>query len=440
MLIRELGIVYSHLLQDKQSMTYYQQSYIHFKKAGMLLAAHNSLNNIAITHSYNKDYQQAIDVFKTIITESNKDTPNDSMYIVYSGMAWAHLRKEDTNPDAAYQYLLMAKQYLQFTEKLDLKLKYYIDEAAILYRLERFDDVLTSIAEVETILSKHQEGSLIKKQNYIYLMELKAGVYHKQSHFQQAYEIQSRVIALTDNLYENEDNRSIEQVRLRLEAEQADKKNEMLQKQQLRYEANLREVKLENEEQHFYLIISALVALAFAWVLVKLIQSQHKLKIVSNIDALTGVANRRSLMKKSYEAFKSSKSKKIDLSILMIDIDHFKGINESLGHSSGDKVLAQVGTLGVNIMRKSDIFGRVGSKQFMVCLPKTSLQSALEISERIRLCISDYPWQLDNVVTVSVSIGVVTLQDDSDLISLIKRADEQLYQAKASGKNKVCGP
>jgi diguanylate cyclase (GGDEF)-like protein len=435
----ELGIAYSYLLQDKQSMSYYQQSYSHFKKAGMLLAAHNSLNNIAITHIYNKNYQQAIDVFKTIITESNKDTPSDSMYMVYSGMAWAHLRKEEANPDAAYQYLLMAKQYLKFTEKVNFKLKYYIDEAGILYKLDRFNDVLTSIAEVERILSKHPDDSLIKKKNHIYLMRLKASVYNKQAHFKQAYETQSIVIALTDKLYENEDNRSIEQVRLRLEAEQADKKNEVLQKQQLRYEANLRDVKSENEEQRLYLIISALVALAFAWVLIKLIQSQHKLKIASNIDTLTGVANRRSLLKKSSEAFKLSKAKNIDLSILMIDIDHFKDINDNLGHSLSDKVLAKVGELGIKTMRKSDILGRFGSKEFMVCLPKTSLQSALEISERFRLCVSNYEWQFNSIESISVSIGVVSLRDDSDLISLIKRAEEKLHQAKASGKNKVCG-
>ena len=75
----------------------------------------------------------------------------------------------------------------------------------------------------------------------------------------------------------------------------------------------------------------------------------------------------------------------------------------------------------------------------MVCLPKTSLISALEIAERIRMCINEYTWQFETLDTVNVSIGVACLVDESDLISLIKRADEQLYQAKLSGRNKVCG-
>ncbi|PKG83897.1 GGDEF domain-containing protein [Colwellia sp. 75C3] len=433
----ELGIVYSYLLQDEQSMAYYQQSYVHFKKAGMLLAAHNSLNNIATNYINNENYQQAIAVFETIIEESNKDTPTDNMFTLYSGMSWAHLAKSDSNPDLAYQYLLMAKKYLQFTEKLDFRLQFYFDEANVLYDLERFDEVLISIVHIEKILANHQDMPMVKKEGYVSIINLKAAVFHKKGQFQQAYETKSRVITLTDKLYEKEDDRSITQVRLRLEAEKADKQSKVLHSQKVLHEASLNKVTLENEEQRLYLIISALVALAFAWVLVKLVQSQHKLKIASSIDPLTGAANRRSLMIKSQDAFKLAKSKQSDLSILMIDIDHFKNINDSSGHSIGDKVLANVALLSANMMRKSDVFGRFGGEEFMVCLPKTTMKSAMEIGERIRLSIHEYPW--DYVGSVSVSVGIASLENDINLLSLIKRADEQLHQAKASGRNKVCG-
>jgi diguanylate cyclase (GGDEF)-like protein len=435
----ELGIIYSYLLQDEQSMAYYKQSYFHFKNAGMLLAAHNSLNNIAINHIYNKDFQQAIDVLNTIITESNKDTPSDNMFTVYANMSWAHLSKEESNAEAAYQYILMAKQYLQFTEKTDFKLEFYANEANVLYELDRFDEVLISIASAEKIFTNHEEMSQLKKQSYVSLINLKAATLYKKKLFKQAYNVKSLVISLTDKLYENEDNRSITQVRLRLEAKQADKKNKVLDNQRILYEANLNEAKLENEAQRVYLIISALVALAFAWVLVKLIQSQKKLKVASRIDVLTGAANRRSLMLKSQKAFKLAITTKIDLSILMIDIDHFKGINDRLGHSVGDQVLAQLAAIGAKMMRKSDTFGRFGGEEFLVCLPKTSLKSGLEIAERIRSSVAEYSWSHNDLEKVTVSIGVATLVDDSDLISLIKRADEQLYQAKLSGRNKVCG-
>ncbi|KGJ89038.1 GGDEF domain-containing protein [Colwellia psychrerythraea] len=435
----ELGIVYSHLLQDDQSMEYYQQAYLHYKKAGMLIAAQTTLVNIANMHIYNKSYQQAITVFKTVIAESNKDSPVDSMYGAYSGMAWAHLQKEDSNADAAYEYLLMAKQYLVFTENLIVQLQYYIDEAYILYKLDRYDDALVSIAQVEKMLANHQELSLNKKRSYVSIIDLKSAVYYKKEQFEKAYLTKSRVITLTDKLHVNEDNRSIAKVRLRLEGEQADKKNKLLQNKHDLYESNLREANLENEQQRLYLIISALVALAFAWVLIKLLQSQHKLKVASNVDALTGVANRRSLMRKAEQEFKYARRKQIDFSVLMIDIDHFKKINDSLGHNIGDKVLAEIATIIAEIMRKSDIYGRFGGEQFMVCLSKTTMESALDISERIRLCVCQHSWRFDNLERACVSIGVASLTTDKDFLNLIKRADDQLYQAKASGRNKVCG-
>jgi diguanylate cyclase (GGDEF)-like protein len=434
----ELGIVYLLLQQSDQSMVYQQQSYIHFKKAGMRLSAHNSLNNIAVTYVKQENYEQAITVFNTIITESNKDTPNDSLFNAYSGMALAHLKKPDSNPDMAYQYLLMAKQYLQFTEKFDYQLDYYFNEAKILYKLERFDEVLISIGRIEKTLVNHQELSLIKRKAYVNIINLKADVFYKQGKFQQAYETKSRVIILTDTLYENEDDRSITQVRLKLEGEQADKKSKVLLNQNIHHAENLHHANLGNKEQRFYLIISALVALAFAWVLVKLLQSQHKLKIASSIDALTGASNRRSLMIKAKKVFKLSKTKKLNMSILMIDIDYFKNINESLGHSVGDQVLADVAALCTNKLRKSDIFGRFCGEEFMICLPKTPMKSAIIIGDRIRASINDYTWQFSNLDKVSVSIGVATLEAETDLISLVKKAEEQLYQAKTSGRNKVC--
>lgn len=441
----ELGIAYSHLRQDEQSMAYYQQSYVHFKKAGMLLAAHNSLNNIALNHIRNKNHQQAINVFNTIITESNKDTPSDSMFIVYSGMAWAYLKKADSNPDAAYQYLLMAKKYLQFTEKRDYQLQYYYDEANVLYELERLDDVLISITHIEKMLNNYQALSLIRKQRYVRIIKLKAKVFYQQKKFKQAYETQSKVIALTDKLYENEDNRSIAQVRLKLEAQQADKQNKILHSQQARHEASLYEATVENKQQRIYLIISALVVLALVWVLVKLIQSQHKLNIASRLDLLTGVINRRSLMAKSQAAFTRAKKNQTHLSVLMIDVDNFqyvkdiKGSNNNQSHHISDTVLAEIALLGEKMMRKSDIFGRFSSEEFVVCLPKTTMKSAIEIGERFRLDVHEHAGQFNSLEKVSISVGVATLADDNDFISLVKRAEQQLYQAKASDRNRVCG-
>lgn len=435
----ELGKVYSHLEQDEQSMTYYQKSYVHFKEAGLLLAAHTSLSNIANTHIRNENYQEAIKVFNTILSESTKNTTSDSLFSIYAGLASAHLKKSNSDAEAAYQYLLMAKDFLDSTENFDYKLEFYIDKANILAELGRYDYALISINHVEKLFKNAPKLSLAKKRRYIEIIDLKSKVLYHQKDYQRAYETKLLVTNLTKNLYENEDDRSITQVRLKLEAEQADKERNILDTQKKLYEASLREANSQNETQKVYLLISALVALFFAWVLVKLVQSQHRLKVASNTDALTGVANRRNLMLKAKEAFKQAKAKKAPVSILLIDVDHFKKINDSLGHKVGDQVLTIIASLGEGMMRKSDIFGRFGGEEFMICLPKTKVNTAIEIGERIRSRISKYQWQITHLEKVTVSIGVASLDNDSDILNLIKRADEQLYHAKASGRDKVCG-
>jgi diguanylate cyclase (GGDEF)-like protein len=443
----ELGIVYAYVYQHQQAMAYYQQSYLHFKKAGMLLAAHNSLNNIAIRHNVKKKYKQAIEVLKTIIAESTKDSPSSLMYSVYSSMAWAYLKKEDPNAEAAYQYLLKAKQYLKATEQHDVQLEFYIDQAFVLYQLERYDETLASITEAEEIFVNNESLSKIKKKSYINLLNLRAKVRFKQKNFEKAYLIKSEVIKLTKRLYEKEDSRSIAKVRLRLEGEQADLQSEILQNQQASYEASLVEAKLANEEQRLYLIVSALITLAFAWLLIKLIQSQHKLKIATSIDSLTQTENRRSLITSAQRAFNQAKYRKRHLSVLIIDIDHFKEINEDSGHHYGDEVLKKVAELTASVLRKSDVLGRYSSEEFMACLPKASMNSAISIAQRIRSSIEENDWQSSaDKLKVSVSIGVASFKGDGpqtepvdNLSVLIKQAEEQLNQVKLSGRNKVGG-
>ena len=438
----ELGILYSYLQQDKQSMAYYQQAYAHFKKAGKLHAALNSLHNIAINHNSNERYQQAIVVFKTIIAES-KNTSSDSeiLYGVYSGMAWAHLEQEESNPEAAYQYLMQAKQFIDFTEQHSVLVQFYINQAFILFELKQYDKALVSIDKAEAMLAEQSQLSSLQKHSIISLHNLRANTLFEQQQFEQAYQLKTQVLLDIAAMDDKEDTRSVEQVRLHLESEQADARNKALQDQNLLHEAELTQARIANEEENIYLLLSALAALAFAWLLVKLLQGQKKLKIASSVDPLTGVANRRSLIHQGNKSLALACQKEFAYSVLMIDIDHFKQINDNLGHRQGDSVLVEISKLGQIMMRKTDIFGRYGGEEFIVLLPKTSLAQAKIIAERLRVAIAEITWPMTSLEKVTVSIGVASKQahEKGDLLSLINAADERLYQAKAQGRDRVCG-
>ncbi len=164
-----------------------------------------------------------------------------------------------------------------------------------------------------------------------------------------------------------------------------------------------------------------------------------KLKDESELDYLTKIYNRRTLFKILTHLFASSLRYKEALSFLMIDIDHFKAINDTYGHFSGDEVLKIIAqTLGSSI-RKSDILGRFGGEEFCIIMPHTPLENACNVANKIRKIIAETSIDILNPKTnITVSIGVSSVEENDELELLLKRADEALYKAKELGRNRVC--
>jgi diguanylate cyclase (GGDEF)-like protein len=158
-------------------------------------------------------------------------------------------------------------------------------------------------------------------------------------------------------------------------------------------------------------------------------------------DSLTGLHTRRYLMERFEEEFARTGSKGLSLSILMIDVDHFKKINDEFGHLAGDQVLREVGHIIGQIIRGIDIAGRYGGEEFCVILPDTDKQGALLAAERVRLAIADQKIRAyDASVHVTASIGVATIPEDAHHMGeLIDKADWALYRAKRLGRNRAIG-
>lgn len=444
----ELGILYAYLGRSKQSMSYYQQAYQHYKKANKTTSSLNSLVNIAIRHLGQKEFDQAISVYKTILKESHNGGLSEIMFNTYSGLSRAHLKKEKPNPEASYQYLLIAKQYIDSIEGKNIHLQFARDEAFVLFELERLDEALVSVVKVEKILSAQMPLGRLKMRYKTSIINLKSKIYFKLGQFKDAYQLQNERLLLTKVALSNEHTRSISEVRLALEAKQADVHNKLLENKHSLQAMALKEASAKQQRQRNYLISIAIIALLFAWLLIKLVQGQHRLHRVSSIDMLTGIANRRSLMRQGLQLFNRAKIKQEDLSILMINVDHFKKVNDKFGHGVGDKVLQCIAALGEPLVRKIDVFGRFGGEEFIVFLPKTSLTQALILAERFRTSIEDTSWQADlfcdKKLNITISVGVACTtelekRDKSDLQALMNVAETFLYQAKSKGRNRVCG-
>jgi diguanylate cyclase (GGDEF)-like protein len=165
-----------------------------------------------------------------------------------------------------------------------------------------------------------------------------------------------------------------------------------------------------------------------------------KLKELANTDELTKIDNRRRFFDFGEKYFHAAKRNKTPLCVLSLDIDFFKHVNDTYGHHAGDEVLKLFCDTVSAVIRKSDLFGRIGGEEFSICLQNTPLQGAVVLGEKIRRAIADmeYWGTLEAPVHITVSIGIgVMSEEDATLLEVMNRADKALYVAKQSGRNQV---
>jgi|AGTN01.3.fsa_nt_gi diguanylate cyclase (GGDEF) domain len=164
-----------------------------------------------------------------------------------------------------------------------------------------------------------------------------------------------------------------------------------------------------------------------------------ELERLATTDSLTGILNRRAFLARAEAEFGRSRRHGHPLSVLAVDIDHFKAVNDRFGHAGGDEVLCAVVRAMQEDLRNGDMAARLGGEEFILLLPETSLAGAVEVAERVRCRVAGIPFDFDGTAhLVTISIGVVeALDGDGKLDSMLSRADDNLYRAKEEGRNRV---
>lgn len=168
-------------------------------------------------------------------------------------------------------------------------------------------------------------------------------------------------------------------------------------------------------------------------------EALRQVKKLAATDPLTGIHNRRSFFHLAETEFARSKRYNHPLSVLALDIDHFKNINDTYGHQAGDKVLEAISHCCTSHLRTSDIFGRLGGEEFSILLPETELKPAIKTADRIRTAISELEVQIgEDTIQFTTSMGVADIRPEiTSLEELMDLSDQALYQAKENGRNRV---
>ena len=228
-------------------------------------------------------------------------------------------------------------------------------------------------------------------------------------------------------------------LRVQFDTERTQQLNRALQAENASRGAALLASARERRLQRVIIALGALLLAVLSALAVRQLLKARRLRALAATDELTGVANRRGIMAFLDVQLAAARRAGIPLSVVAFDIDHFKRVNDTHGHDAGDRALRRVVALAGQAGRGSDRLGRTGGEEFMLVLPAADLDVASEIAECIRQRVES--GSFDAVVPglrVTVSLGVATwTRGRQEAADLLKRADEALYRAKESGRNRV---
>lgn len=185
----------------------------------------------------------------------------------------------------------------------------------------------------------------------------------------------------------------------------------------------------------------ALVLIGFGALMLAHAHTTRELRQLAEVDALTGAYNRRAFLVLLDKALSGAHRMNRSLPVLVIDLDHFKRVNDSWGHHCGDAVLRHFAQLAASCLRNEDVIGRLGGEEFAIFLPQADAAGAALVAERLRALVEASPLKPSDAaapaIPLTVSIGLAFCDPGRDAAGVLRRADEAMYQAKQRGRNRV---
>ena len=188
------------------------------------------------------------------------------------------------------------------------------------------------------------------------------------------------------------------------------------------------------------LIVAPLASWHLVGLLLHIYKLEEEMRKIASYDSLTGLLSRHAFISHAKNYHSLAQREKIEFSVLVVDLDHFKQVNDKYGHAAGDAVLKLFAEVAMSVSRQSDIVGRLGGEEFVFVLPRTKTDEAVDFSSRLHEAISKAVLKYDDVIiSYTASIGIDTFYPEvnQSMEDLIGNADEALYQAKNGGRNRT---
>ncbi|HZW04440.1 MAG TPA: diguanylate cyclase [Anaerolineaceae bacterium] len=404
-ILNDIGFAYVTLNQHNESLPYLEKSLRILQKNGVESQLSWTLDSLCHAHLGLGNYDQAL-VYGLESVRISKETGAWKKYAEHSHSVGQVYAARGDREKARQNFL----RSLEVARKHGFPL-----EAA--NALRRLGEMHHQDGELNSALDSLQEALVLAeaidaRRTQIDCCRLLVDVYRDLTEFEKALDYHQRYHEIWVDVFNTEADRRVKNLQVMHQLDSARKETEI---------AHLKNLALLNEVEERK-------------------RAQVQLEHLANTDSLTGLVNRRYFYELAGAAFEQARSTRTSLAVLMVDIDHFKQVNDTYGHLTGDQVLESLAAVIRGGFRKDDITARFGGEEFVIVLPGSDAPTARQAAERLRKRVMQTPIHTDHgilALTISVGIALVTDEPDLNFETLLTRADRAMYRAKQAGRNRV---
>jgi len=426
--LNAIAIVYNRMGDHSQARQYYQQTLQIQKAAGLLREQAVTSHNLGRANENLGDWDEARQAFEASLALSREINYRRGEAYALRGLA--SVRNARGDAPGAVVLLNLADAAQKLTPDARLRAQIQLQRGIALRQLKRPVDSLAALNEALAIFkSADSQAELVATYRALAETQVALGDWHA------AYERQADFSANSEKLLKRQLDQRFATLKVEFDTAAKDKENMLLLREKSAAEDALAQAHRASNLQVAVIVLAALLAAALALLAVRMRLATQHMGRLAMTDELTGLPNRRAVLSRLRTLLDESRA----CAVLIADLDHFKPINDRLGHAAGDEVLRAVGAALTEAVREPVFVGRLGGEEFLVVLPETDLESARQAAERIRESVGSIDtgaWFADRALTVS--LGVTTSQSGGDTLSaMLGRADEALYEAKHAGRNRV---
>jgi diguanylate cyclase (GGDEF)-like protein len=429
--LNSIATLYNRMGDYEQAKHIYTQALHDQHAAGMLREEAVTLHNMGKVHERLHEWREARQAFAGALDISRQIDYQRGEAYALRGLAAVDDAMGD--PKGAMQHLDQAEALRQKIPDARLRAQIALERGIALHGLGRLTESRAALESARAVLeSAGALGELAPVYSELAAIQAEVGDWRG------AYQRERDYAQLSQKLYSNQLDQRFATLKVEFDTAAKEKENAALVREN---EANRKALEQGRSVRRLQAAVIALtVVLASVLATLALHQrgSSLRMRRLAMTDELTGVPNRRAVLDRLGAHLREEQT--APCSILIMDIDHFKGINDQHGHAAGDEVLKLVATAVRNAVIEPAFFGRLGGEEFLVALPATPLDEARRVAEAFRsriMSVDPGRWCADRrTITASIGVTMQIVTDDSPS-SLLKRADMALYAAKRSGRNCV---